>query len=255
MSFTLDPELVERLRRAERVAVLTGSGVASESGVPTPREFQTGVWSGFDATELATPQAFLRNPRVVWEWYAYRRQTIEDLQPGPSHYALVDLEQYYADFVLITQCVDGLHWRAGSRDLLELHGNISRVRCFECGVPALSWDEDGELPPPCAHCGGLLRPDVVLLGEGLPSHELRLAYRAAEQAQVFFSVGASARVQPAAALPLIAKRAGAFVIEINPEETALSVMADYWLPCRAGEVLPKLVNQLWAGLSAREEGM
>jgi NAD-dependent deacetylase len=255
MAFVLHEDLLQRLRAARRVTVLTGSGVAAESGVASFREAQTGRWAAFDPTELATPQAFSRNPRLVWEWYAYRRTQIEALQPSDSHYALVDLEQVYPDFMLITQSIDGLHWRAGSRDLLELHGNIGRVRCFECGAYAHGWDEEGLLPPVCALCGGLLRPDVVWMGEGLPGYSLRLAYDAAQQADIFLSVGTSARVQPAAKLPLMAKRAKALVVEINPAETALSVMADYWIPYKAGDVLPELVRQLQGPLQSHEEGL
>jgi NAD-dependent deacetylase len=256
MSFDINPEVVQRLRTASHVAVLTGSGVASECGVPSAKDSLTGPWAEYDRSELATQQGFLRNPRLVWEWYAHRRAVIDQLEPGASHYALVDLEQYFQDFLLITQSVDGLHWRAGSRDLLELHGNIARTRCFECGGYAQGWDEDGSIPPVCAHCGGMLRPDVVWLGEGIPSHGLRRAYEAAERAQVFLSIGASARVQPASSLPMIAKRAGAFVVEINPEETALALMADCWMPYKAEAILPVLVKELLGDtLMAREEGM
>ncbi|MCG8349375.1 MAG: NAD-dependent deacylase [Chloroflexales bacterium] len=250
----MSDELVERLRAAEHVAVLTGAGVSAESGVPTFRDAQTGLWANYDPAELATPQAFLRNPRLVWDWYAYRRQTVEAAQPNEAHYALVDLEQHYSDFTLITQNIDSLHWRAGSRDLLELHGNISRVRCFECATYAPGWDEEGELPPRCARCGGLLRPDVVWFGEGLPDQALRLAYEAAQRSQVFLSVGTSAIVQPAASLPLIARRSGAYLIEINVEETSLSVFADCWLQDQAGTVLPELVRRVIRDIQSREEG-
>lgn len=244
MTHSIPSEVVTRLRAAERVAVLTGAGVSAESGIPTFRQAQTGLWARYDPTELATPQAFLRNPRLVWDWYAYRRQIVNEARPNPAHYALVDLEQHYPDFSLITQNIDGLHWRAGSRDIFELHGNIERTRCFECGTYAKGWDDEGEIPPRCGHCGGLLRPDVVWFGEGLPERELHMAYTAAERAQVFLSIGTSAIVQPAASLPLIAKRAGAYVVEINPEETALSIMADCWLQYKAGELLPTLVQQV-----------
>jgi NAD-dependent deacetylase len=255
MMFEIDQELVERLGKATCVTVLSGSGVAAESGVLTFREAQTGKWATFDRSELATAQAFLRTPRLVWEWYDHRRQQIEATEPGPTHYALVDLEQAYTDFMLITQSIDGLHWRAGSRDLVELHGNIARTRCFDCSGYANVWDAEGDIPPRCVRCGGMLRPDVVWLGEGLPAAQLRRAYRAAERAQVFLSVGTSAEVRPAASLPLIAKRAGAFVIEINPKETALSVIADRWLQCRAADVLPALVEKLEPHLKMREEGL
>lgn len=244
MTEFLSSELLERLRRARRVAVLTGTGVASESGVPSPRETMTGKWASYELVDLATQQGFLRNPRLVWQWYAARREQIEALQPGVSHYALVDLEQYFDTFTLITQAIDGLHWRAGSRDLLELHGNLMRTRCFECGTSFTAWDDEIQQPPLCPYDGGYLRPDVVWLGEGLPANLLSRAYRATEGAEVFLSVGATARVAPADALPLIAKRAGAFVIEINPEETALAVIADLWIPATASAVLSSLVEYL-----------
>lgn len=254
MGVQISSALIERMQTATRVAVLTGAGVSAESGVPTFRDAQTGLWARYDPTELATPQAFLRNPRLVWDWYAYRRKLVEAAQPNPAHYALVDLEQHYPDFTLVTQNVDGLHWRAGSRTLLELHGNISRTRCFECAAPVLSWDEEGELPPHCSLCGGLAWPDVVWFGEGLPEAALRQAYRVTEQAQVFLSVGTSAMVQPAASLPLIARRAGAYLVEINPEETSLAVIADEWLQGPAGVILPELVNRLIGEVRSREEG-
>ncbi len=245
-------EVVTHMRSAERVVALTGAGVSAESGIPTFRQEQTGLWAQYDPIELATPQAFLRTPRLVWDWYTYRRQIIADAEPNPAHYALVDLEQHYPTFTLVTQNIDGLHWRAGSRDMLELHGNIERTRCFECGTYAQGWDEEGELPPRCGHCGGLLRPDVVWFGEGLPERELHLAYTVTQQAQIFLSIGTSAVVQPAASLPLIAKRAGAYVIEINPEETALSVVADCWLQGQAGVILPELARQVF-NLSENQE--
>lgn len=246
-------EVVERLRAASRVAVLTGAGISAESGIPTFRDAQTGLWSQYHPSELATPQAFLRNPRLVWNWYAYRRKMAEAAQPNPAHYALVDLEQHYPTFTLITQNVDGLHWRAGSRDLLELHGNISRVRCFDCATFVDRWSDDEDGPPACAHCGGYLRPDVIWFGEGLPSRELGMAYRAAEHSDVFLCIGTSAVVQPAASLPLIALRGGSYVIEINTEDTSLSDMAHYSLQGKAGDILPELV-QLVSGAD-REEAL
>lgn len=247
MTIDFPPELLDRLRCAQRVAVLSGAGISAESGVPTFRDAQTGLWAHYDPAELATPQAFLRNPRLVWDWYAYRRGMVELAQPNPGHYALVDMEQHFAEFTLITQNVDGLHWRAGSREIIELHGNISRTRCFECAQYVSGWDDEGELPPLCVACGGMLRPDVVWFGEGLPEQQLRKAYHTAQHAQVFLSIGTSAMVQPAASLPLIALRTGAYLIEINPEETALSVYANHWLHGKAGEILPALMHKLIEG--------
>lgn len=243
MTNTIPAEVVEHLRNAGRVAVLTGAGVSAESGLPTFRQAQTGLWSRYDPTELATPEAFLRNPRLVWDWYAYRRQMAREAQPNPAHYALVTLEQHAANFTLITQNIDGLHRRASSQAILELHGNLERIRRFDSGTVVETWDDDGQMPPRCPETGELLRPSVVWFGEELPRQELRLAYSAAEQSDLFLAIGTSAVVQPAASLPLIAKRAGAYVIEVNPEETALSVVADCWLRGKAGVVLPILVRQ------------
>ncbi|HSH81248.1 MAG TPA: NAD-dependent deacylase [Herpetosiphonaceae bacterium] len=244
MSVELPDDFVEALRAAERVVVLTGAGVSAESGVPTFREAQTGLWQQYDPRELATPQAFARNPKLVWEWYQWRRQLIEKARPNPAHYALVDLEQHVPRFLLVTQNIDGFHWSAGSRDMVELHGNIARTKCFDEGVPVDSWEDTGEAPPRCPHCGGDLRPDVVWFGEGIPAHALDKALEAARECGVFLCVGTSAMVEPAASLPLIAKRNRARVAEINLEQTALSMIADWSIRGKAGEVLPALVRRL-----------
>ena len=244
MSVELPDDLVEALRMAERIVVLTGAGVSAESGVPTFREAQTGLWQQYDPRELATPQAFARNPRLVWEWYQWRRQLIEKARPNPAHYALVDLEQHVPRFLLVTQNIDGFHWAAGSRDMVELHGNIARTKCFDEGVPVDSWEDTGELPPRCPHCGGDLRPDVVWFGEGIPAHALDRALEASRECDVFLCVGTSAMVEPAASLPLIAKRHQARVAEINLQQTALSMMADWSIRGKAGDVLPALVHRL-----------
>jgi len=244
MTVELPDLFIDALREAQRVVVLTGAGVSAESGVPTFREAQTGIWRQYDPKELATPQAFMRNPRLVWEWYEWRRQLIEKTRPNPAHYALVDLEQNIPQFLLVTQNIDGFHWLAGSRDMVELHGNIARSKCFDEGIPIDSWEDTGEVPPRCPHCGGHLRPDVVWFGEGLPGPALRRAVEASGQADLFLCVGTSAVVAPAASLPLIAKRNGAYVAEINLNQTAVSVMADWSIRGKAGEVLPALVRRL-----------
>ncbi len=212
-------ELLSFLRAAERVAVLTGAGVSAESGVPTFRDAQTGLWARYDPTQLATPDAFRRNPALVWDWYAYRRDLIAAARPNPAHYALAEMETLFPDFTLITQNIDDLHRAAGSRAIIELHGNIRRVKCAGCGKATSAWDDSREKPPRCVHCGGLLRPDVVWFGESLPPDALRRAVAAAERAQVFFSIGTSAVVEPAASLPRAARRRGALLVEINPEAT------------------------------------
>ena len=244
MTVELPGDLVDTLRAAERVVVLTGAGVSAESGVPTFREAQTGLWRQYDPRELATPQAFARNPRLVWEWYQWRRQLIEKARPNPAHYALVDLEQHIPQFLLVTQNIDGFHWAAGSRDMVELHGNIARTKCFDEGIIVDNWEETGEVPPRCPHCRGYLRPDVVWFGEGIPAHALHAAFEASQACQVFLSVGTSAAVAPAGSLPLVAKRHGARVVEINPQQTAVTMMADWSIRGKAGEVLPALVRRL-----------
>jgi NAD-dependent deacetylase len=243
MDFPL--ELIERLRTAERVAALTGAGVSQESGLRTFRDAQTGLWAQYKPTELASPEAFARDPKLVWDWYAWRREAIKGVRPNAGHYALVEMARRVPGFVLITQNVDGLHLMAGSTAVLELHGNIQRVRCAECGRFAESWEELSPEVPQCEVCGGLLRPDVVWFGEALPRAALEEAVRAARKCELFFSVGTSGVVQPAASLAFAAHNRGALVVEINMEPTPLTPKADYFLQGRSGEVLPELVKAAW----------
>jgi NAD-dependent deacetylase len=244
MTFTVPEEVLHRLKRARRVVVLTGGGMAAEAGVPSFRDSHTGPWAQYDVSELATPQAFLRNPRLVWEWYDFRRRAADAARPSAAHYALVDMEQFYPSFLLITQTIDSLHWRAGSRDLVELNGCLRRSRCYEAGHTVHSWDDDGDLPPRCPHCGSQLRPDVVLFGEGLPQTELRKAQGAVERCDLFLTVGAVGAIEPVASFPFVAKRVGATVLSIGPEESIYSLMADYVVPAAPGAVLPELVRQV-----------
>ena len=238
-------ELIDRLRAARRVAVLTGAGISAESGVPTFREAQTGLWARYNPEELATPDAFRRDPKLVWEWYAWRQERVRQAEPNPGHRALVEMERRIAEFTLITQNVDGLHRRAGSHNVLELHGNLFRAKCFSEDRPVESWSDGDDVPPRCPRCGGLLRPDVVWFGEMLPTGILRTAEQAAVTAEVFFSIGTSALVYPAAELPLAALRTGATVVEVNPQPTPLSPHVTFSLNGPAGEILPALVEQVW----------
>lgn len=237
--------LIDCLRRAQRVAVLTGAGISAESGIPTFREAQTGLWARYNPEELATPEAFQRNPKLVWEWYAWRQQRVQQSEPNPGHYALVEMEQRIAEFTLITQNVDGLHRRAGSHQILELHGNLFRAKCLNEDRPVESWPDSEEIPPRCPRCGGLLRPDVVWFGEMLPAAALRAAEYAATTAEVFFSIGTSSLVYPAAELPFTALNAGATVVEINPQPTPLSAHVSFSLNGAAGQILPALVAAAW----------
>lgn len=238
---TFPDSLITALRAAQHVAVLTGAGISAESGVPTFREAQTGLWAQYDPQELATPQAFRRNPRLVWEWYDWRRELVTAAEPNPGHLALAAMEQHVPRFTLITQNVDGLHQRAGSQHAIELHGNIMRTKCAEDGRFISHWPPTDEVPPRCPHCGGRLRPDVVWFGENLDHGNLKTAVTAAQTCNLFFSIGTSALVHPAAALPLEALKAGAIVVEINPQATPLTLQVSYALTGAAGVLLPALV--------------
>ena len=243
--FDFPAPLLEALREARHVAVLTGAGISAESGVPTFRDAQTGLWASFKPEELATPEAFRRNPKMVWEWYEWRRQKVHSVAPNPGHLALVEIERRMLGFVLVTQNVDGLHQRAGSRRVIELHGNITRTKCFDEDSFVEKWEETGAVPPRCPRCGGMLRPDVVWFGEMLPPATIEAADAAAAACDVFFSVGTSTVVYPAAALPFTALRAGAVVVEVNPDETPLTEQATWSLRGPSGQVLPALVKAVW----------
>lgn len=231
----------QRLAQADKVAVLTGAGISAESGVPTFRGAD-GLWEKYRPEELATPQAFACDPELVWRWYHWRRGLIAKCAPNPAHRALVDLEARAGRFTLITQNVDGLHRLAGSRNILEVHGNLWMVRCTSCG--ALYEERELDLPPrpACRDCGGQLRPHVVWFGESLDSAILEAAWQAAAQCRVMLVVGTSAVVQPAAGLASVAKQAGAFVVEVNLEPTPNSREVDVSLMGKAGEILPQLTG-------------
>jgi NAD-dependent deacetylase len=240
--------VVACVRAARSVVATTGAGISAESGVPTFRG-SGGLWRDFSASDLATPEAFARDPRLVWEWYRWRRDQIRPAQPNPGHFVLARFETALPHFQLVTQNVDGLHQRAGSRTLIELHGNIWRSRCAAgCGRvievhgeggPARSGDPPGTELPTCT-CGALLRPDVVWFGEALEPGNIERAMDAARACDVLLVIGTSAVVYPAAALPRVAHGAGALVVEINVEDTPLTAEADVVLRGPAAEVLPAL---------------
>ncbi len=237
-----DPKLAAALRNAQRVVVLTGAGISAESGVPTFRDALTGLWAKFKPEELATPEAFKRNPKLVWEWYQSRREKVHSVEPNAGHRALAALARRYREFTLLTQNVDGLHQRAGSKGVIELHGNIMRTKCFDEGTVVPEWTHTGETPPRCPHCRGHLRPDVVWFGEELPDEAITTARRVSDACDVFLSVGTSSLVYPAAMLPEMALRRGATVVEINPDETPLTASATFSLRGEAGIVLPALLR-------------
>ncbi|HSQ68834.1 MAG TPA: NAD-dependent deacylase [Steroidobacteraceae bacterium] len=243
-------ELIDRaaglLRNARRVCVLTGAGISAESGIPTFRDAQQGLWASYDPMQLATPEGFAEDPELVWGWYESRREYVRNAQPNPGHYALADLARRARALTLVTQNVDGLHQRAGSTGVVEYHGNILRDRCTrEHRVVDRAPDEPGAAAlPRCAVCGALLRPDVVWFGELIPQDALLLADAAASDCDVFLSVGTSSLVYPAAGLAESALRAGASVIEVNPNPTDLSRRADVQLRGPAGTMLPALLAAL-----------
>ena len=230
---------------ATRVVVLTGAGVSQESGLRTFRDAQVGLWSQYKPEDLASPEAFTRDPKLVWDWYAWRREAIKGVRPNPGHYALVEMEKLVPEFTLITQNVDGLHRFAGSQNVLELHGNIQKVRCSQCGLFTETWVDDPDSVPTCSSCGGLLRPDVVWFGEPLPRGELEAAVKASRACQVFFSIGTSGVVQPAASLAHAARNNGSIVVEINAEPTPLTPKVDFAFHGKSGELLPDLVKAVW----------
>ena len=236
-------KLVSLLRGDVRTVVLTGAGISAESGVPTFRGAD-GLWDKFDPRELASIDGFMQNPKIVWEWYLFRRGVIENAKPNKGHKTLAALSRKLTDFTLITQNVDNLHRRAGSEGVIELHGNILRNKCFECGEPLPDQEINPDDLPRC-QCGGRIRPDVIWFGEMLPEEAVNIAMTTSLRAQLFFSIGTSAEVFPAADLPRIAKRSGAYLVEINPTQTPLSMLADEMLQGKAGEVLPQIWEHVY----------
>lgn len=240
-------DIARILAKARAAVALTGAGISVESGMPAFRG-PGGLWERYRPEELVTPQAFARDPQLVWRWYKWRQEIIYNAKPNSGHYALAELEAMDVLRAIITQNVDGLHQRAGSREVVELHGSIWRVKCTKCGAKYRLEKPVEEIPPKCPQCGGLLRPDVVWFGEPLPEEAWREAYTLAVHADVMLVVGTSGVVYPAALLPRVAKEAGAFIVEINVEESAVTPLADIFIKGKAGEELPKIVQEVrrWA---------
>lgn len=250
-------EFVDILAAAKHLVVSTGAGISKESGIPTFREAHDGLWAQYDPMMLATPRAFERNPRRVWDWYQYRLELINNARPNAAHYALVDLEKLLPQCIIITQNIDGFHDLVGSSDIISLHGSIRRYKCFaDCqGDPTivdlatLNWNPD-DVPPRCPHCQrAYLRPAVVWFNEALPRHELLRAQQVAIKADVMLVIGTSGMVQPAASLPLVAASHGATVLEINPVESGISSVASIRIARGAAEAMPAIVSQLKQRLS------
>lgn len=246
-----DPRLLSSLRAASRVVVFTGAGVSAESGIPTFRDKQTGLWERFAAAELATPRAFERDPALVWGWYEWRRATVIGARPNPAHQAIAAMTGLVPDLVLITQNVDDLHERAGSREVLHLHGEIHSPYCESCRLPHTLAPPQPPLggariePPRCASCNGRVRPGVVWFGEMLPRRQWLLACEAARRCEVFFCIGTSSMVQPAASLTDLAITGGATTIQVNPNSTEFDDAVTYALRGSAGAVLPQLIADAW----------
>lgn len=246
MATTFPDTLLTALAGAQHVAVLTGAGISAESGVPTFRD-KNGLWQKFRPEELASMNGFLRNPDLVWEWYQSRREVIYSVQPNPGHTALATMENLFPTFTLITQNIDRLHQRAGSKNVYELHGNIIENYCVRCKHPfdyTYTDNPEQKEVPRCPLCGGLIRPAVVWFGEMLPEDTLLAAQEAAIECDVFMSIGTSAEVYPAAQLPLSAREAGAYLVEINPTPTHLTPLADTAILAPAGQVLPELLRAI-----------
>lgn len=236
----ISAELRRRFDTARSVLVLTGAGVSAESGVPTFRGGgNSAVWKGLPFNVISSGAMLERNLPAVWEWFDYRRDVLRALEPNPAHHAIASWQERFADLMLVTQNVDGLHQRAGSRNVVELHGNIWRARCTVCRL-VHEIPMEGERPEACDECGNTLRPDVVLFGEMLPPGAFEFALEGASRCELCFVIGTSGLVYPAASLPEVAKSSGAFVCEINPERTALSDLCDEAIMGTAGEVLPRI---------------
>jgi len=243
-------DVVTLLAGVRRVAVLTGAGISAESGVPTFRG-QDGLWKQYRVESLATPEAFERDPALVWEWYDWRRGLIAPVEPNAGHRVLAGWEGLFGEFSVITQNVDGLHAKAGSRNLVELHGNIWKLRCTKEGtVEEVRETPLRRLPPVCPSCGSLRRPHIVWFGEALDPDVLDRAAAISRSCQVMFVLGTSGIVQPAASLPFAAARAGAKIVEVNIEPTPLTPQADHFLPGKAGDVLSDLDRRLRERMSA-----
>lgn len=223
---------------AKRVCVLTGAGISAESGVPTFRgKDGLSMWKGMPFEVISSARMVREDLDEVWAWFDFRRARLSECKPNPGHIALAEWEKKFDEFTLVTQNIDGLHWEAGSTEVIELHGNINRAYCIECRETHSIFNIPHE-PDECFSCGGRLRPDVVLFGEMLPEGAFEEAEKRARECDIFFVIGTSALVYPAAALPVIAKRAGAYLVEVNPEETELTPFCDASIHGKAGDILP-----------------
>jgi NAD-dependent deacetylase len=253
MSFGISPKLQSLLIPSTKVVIFTGAGVSVESGIPTFRG-PDGLWKKYRAEDLATMEAFRANPKLVWEWYDSRRRNMLEVEPNSGHRAIASFNRFFQDFTLVTQNIDGLHDRAGHGNVLKLHGDIWEVKCISCGFARMDYTVPmAPLPPRCT-CGGLLRVGVVWFGEMLPAGIYEEALGKTKACDLFFSIGTSAVVYPAAYLPQAAKEHGAYVVEVNVEPSAMAGYADEFFRGKSGEVLPKLEEFLSQPQLERENG-
>lgn len=218
-------ELISLIKKSNNIIVFTGAGISKDSGIQTFRD-KDGLWKDFDPNIYATYEGFMSDPVRVWQWYLYRYTKIKEAQPNWGHHFVATLEKYFKNFAVITQNIDGLHSKSGSKKVIELHGNIHRVKCCSCKNKYNTDEVNFDIMPPLCECGGLLRPDVVWFGESLPQKELNMAFTYASNAQLAIVIGTSCLVYPAAEIPFIVKRNGGAVIEFNPEDTPLTDYAD-----------------------------
>lgn len=248
---TLIQQAADLIARSISIVVLTGAGVSKESGVPTFRDALDGLWSQYDPMKLATPHAFENNPKLVWDWYQFRREMMGNAEPNPGHFALADLERKCPGILLVTQNVDDLHEQAGNQNIIHLHGNIMQNKCFfNCrgnptpvDISTIDWDQESG-PPLCPHCARWVRPDVVWFTEPLPGRELQAAEHASADCELMIVVGTSGLVTPAATLPHYAKHSKAKIIEVNPQHSMVTRIADIVLQGPSGEVLPRVMEAL-----------
>jgi NAD-dependent deacetylase len=237
----IDKSLIDTLRESESIVFFTGAGISSESGIPTFRG-KDGIWNKLKPEELANFNAFIRNPEMVWEWYNHRKKIIHEAQPNAAHLTIAEMQNHFKNVTVVTQNIDNLHRRAGSNTVFELHGNIERNFCINC-KKFYNEELDFSKGIPKCECGGLIRPDVVWFGEYLPEDQFLGGEKAAISSDVFFVVGTSAVVYPAAGLVYTAKQSGATIVEVNIEETPLSSIANYSFFGKAGEILPGVLEE------------
>lgn len=237
----IDKSLIEKLKKSESIVFFTGAGISAESGIPTFRG-KDGIWNKIRPEELANFNAFIRNPELVWEWYKHRKKIIHDSQPNAAHKTISEVQDYFKEVTVVTQNIDNLHRRAGSKKIFELHGNVERNYCINC-KEYYNEELDFSAGVPKCKCGGLIRPDVVWFGEFLPMDQFTGGEKASASCDVFFVIGTSAVVYPAAGLISVAESSGATIVEVNLEETALSHLADFSYFGKAGEILPEIFSE------------